>query len=41
MKVHKSQRVVVKEKRYPGVGLLLTFGTGLLFWSTLAYVIFN
>jgi len=41
MRVHKSQRVVPKERTYPGVGLLMCFGSGLLFWGTLAYVIFG
>lgn len=27
------------ERTYPGVGLLITFGSGLLFWGTLAYTI--
>lgn len=29
------------ETRYPGVGLLMTLGFGLIFWSTLAYIIFR
>ena len=28
-------------KTYPGVGLLMTLGFGLIFWSTLAYFIFR
>jgi hypothetical protein len=30
-----------EESRYPGVGLLITLGFGLIFWSTLAYFIFR
>lgn len=30
-----------QEKTYPGVGLLMTLGFGLIFWSTLAYFIFR
>ncbi len=30
-----------QEKTYPGVGLLITFGSGLLFWSSLAYAVFH
>lgn len=41
MKVHKSQRIACEERTYPGVGLLLTFGTGVVFWGGLAYLIFN
>ncbi len=41
MKVHSSQRIVHEEKRYPGVGLLLCLGTGVLFWGTIAYLIFR
>lgn len=26
---------------YPGVGLLLTLGSGFLFWGTVAYFIFR
>jgi hypothetical protein len=29
------------EATYPGVGLLITLGFGLTFWSTLAYFIFR
>lgn len=29
------------EKTYPGVGLLMTLGFGLIFWSMLAYIIFR
>jgi hypothetical protein len=29
------------EVRYPGVGILLALGTGLLFWGTVAYFIFR
>lgn len=29
------------ENKYPGVGLLMTLGFGLIFWSTLAYFIFR
>jgi hypothetical protein len=29
------------EKTYPGVGLLMTLGFGLIFWSTIAYFIFR
>lgn len=28
-----------QEKTYPGVGLLLTLGTGFLFWGSLAWLI--
>jgi hypothetical protein len=38
--VFKNQ-VVVGETRYPGVGLLIAFGTGLAFWGTVAYFIFR
>lgn len=31
----------VEEKRYPGIGLLLTFGTGFIFWGTVLYLIFR
>jgi hypothetical protein len=27
----------IEEKRYPGIGLALAFGTGLLFWGSLFY----
>ncbi len=30
-----------EEKQYPGVGLLMTLGFGLIFWSTVAYFIFR
>ncbi len=30
-----------EEKRYPGVGLLITLGFGLIFWGTLGYFIFR
>jgi hypothetical protein len=30
-----------EERRYPGVGILLALGTGLLFWGTIAYFIFR
>lgn len=33
--------VFPEEKRYPGVGLLMTLGFGLIFWSTVAYFIFR
>lgn len=29
------------DARYPGVGLLMTLGFGLAFWSTVAYFIFR
>ena len=29
------------ETTYPGVGLLMALGFGLIFWSTLAYIIFR
>ena len=41
MKVHKSQRIVHQEKTYPGVGLLLCLGSGLLFWGSVAYLIWK
>jgi hypothetical protein len=41
MRVHKSQRIVHQEKRYPGVGLLICLGTGVAFWGSLAYFIFG
>jgi hypothetical protein len=34
-------QVVVSETRYPGVGLLIAFGTGIAFWGTVAYFIFR
>lgn len=30
-----------QEKRYPGIGLLICLGTGLLFWGTVAYFLFR
>lgn len=30
-----------EEKRYPGIGLLIVLGTGLLFWGTLAWAIWG
>ncbi len=30
-----------REKRYPGIGLLISLGVGLAFWGTLAYFIFR
>lgn len=30
-----------EEKRYPGIGLLIAFGTGILFWGTVFYFIFR
>ncbi len=30
-----------EEKRYPGIGLLLAFGSGAIFWGTLLYFIFR
>ncbi len=30
-----------EEKRYPGIGLLIAFGTGFLFWGTLAWLIWG
>lgn len=41
MRVHASQRVVYQEKRYPGIGLLICLGTGLLFWGSVAYLIWG
>ncbi len=38
MKIHKSQKKVHQEKTYPGVGLLMCVGSGLLFWSSVAYI---
>lgn len=29
------------EKTYPGVGLLITLGFGLIFWGTIGYFIFR
>ncbi len=29
------------ERTYPGVGLLISFGSGLLFWGTVAYAVFR
>jgi hypothetical protein len=29
------------ERTYPGVGIMITFGSGVLFWGTLAYAIFH
>lgn len=29
--------VFPQEKTYPGIGLLIAFGTGLAFWGTVAY----
>jgi hypothetical protein len=29
------------EARYPGVGILIALGMGLLFWGTIAYIIFH
>lgn|SRR5574337_1539664 len=37
-----SQRSPVfpkEEKKYPGVGLLLAFGTGFLFWGAVAWLV--
>lgn len=33
--------VVHEEKRYPGVGLLMTLSFGLIFWSFVGYFIFR
>lgn len=33
--------VFPQEKTYPGVGLLLAFGTGFIFWGTVLYFIFR
>jgi hypothetical protein len=41
MKVHKEARIIHKERTYPGVGLMITLGSGLLFWGTVAYVFFG
>lgn len=30
-----------EETRYPGVGLLLALGTGVIFWGTIAYLVFH
>jgi hypothetical protein len=30
-----------EERRYPGVGLILSFGTGLLFWGFVAYLLWR
>lgn len=30
-----------EEVRYPGVGILLCLGMGLVFWGTIAYIIFH
>lgn len=35
------QVIVGEEKRYPGIGLLIAFGTGIAFWGTVAYFIFR
>ena len=29
----------VEEKRYPGIGLAISFGFGFLFWGTVIYLI--
>lgn len=29
------------EKQYPGIGLLIAFGTGLAFWGTVLYFLFR
>jgi hypothetical protein len=29
------------EKRYPGIGLLIVFGTGFLFWGVVLYFVFR
>jgi hypothetical protein len=42
MKIHKSQVKRLQphpERKYPGVGLLLCVGSGLLFWGSVAYII--
>jgi hypothetical protein len=36
-----DQEVSKHETRYPGVGLLLTLGSGLLFWGLLYYTVFR
>jgi hypothetical protein len=28
-----------QERTYPGVGLLITLGSGFLFWGSLAYIV--
>lgn len=41
MRVHASQRVVHQEKTYPGIGLLICLGSGLLFWGSVAYLLWH
>lgn len=31
----------MEERTYPGVGLLIAVGTGLLFWGSIAYICFH
>jgi hypothetical protein len=35
------QVIVEEEKRYPGIGMLIAFGTGIAFWGTVAWLIFR
>lgn len=40
--VHRKEGSIMNnETTYPGVGLLITLGSGLLFWGTVAYFIFR
>ena len=32
---------VEEEKRYPGIGLLMVLGFGLIFWGTVGWLIFR
>lgn len=32
---------VEEEKRYPGIGLLMVLGFGLIFWGTVGWLVFR
>ncbi len=36
---HDEPYLLPGEKRYPGIGMILSFGFGILFWGTIIYLI--